>query len=201
MRWVGGEVVQHPGVGHHRMASGPDLRHRRLQAGDRIARPHPGPGNRGQFDRGAAAGGSGRPGRARRTLRASVPSIGSVTSTGCRSIPRLVPMTGIESGTGDTPARGHLEHHRRGASDHARPTSPVVLAPIPVLVPIEEEVQAPARTDVDVAERADLGGEHAEDRQEQSRSGRPRWSASSCVESSARQLRRPRSRRSARTSA
>ena len=93
--------------------------------------------------------------------------MGSVTSTGCRSIPQARTDHGHRGRNGQRTTCGHLEHHGRRATDDGGRRDRLVLAPIPVLVPIEEKVQATARADVDVAECPDLGGEHAEHRQEQ----------------------------------
>ena len=154
---VGREVVEHPGVRDDRVrrrgaARGRACRrpHHRRAAGGRWPGPSPRP---------PAGARSGRSGPA----RCRPPASGPARRRGRR------PASGRGRVARRWAARPPAAAGRRGsrtrgarATGHRRAAGVVV-----VLVAVEEQVEAGARADVEVGERADLGGDEAEGRQQQ----------------------------------
>ena len=87
-------------------------------------------------------------------------SVASPRSTGLRSMPSRVVITGIAVGTGTAPL---VPHSSVTGDSRAHRSSRFVAVPVAV----EEEIEPGARTDVEVGERTDLVGEQAERGQQQ----------------------------------
>ena len=168
-RWRAGEVVEDPGVRDDRVSPSGELADVLGEVGHGIADAHVGWCGAGDLD--------GRP--------QPIEPIGLVgPDAGLEPARRRLVVQRHRSridpaGHGDGRQRVRDRHVAAGPArqQHGRRRANLAARLVAVLVAVEQEIEPGTGADVEVGQRADLGGDEAERRQQQRGSARSRWSA------------------------